>query len=134
MEYVESLPMEVIAEFKALNAWSPFTPERQAFQLGQIASMISHQVYKKGMSPSEMFPYLKHGVPDFLEDERVAKARNLITGTMNAPEHIRKRQLETIRNAIREEIDLIKSGDYDPYVVRELTKLVDTGGQDGSTT
>jgi hypothetical protein len=125
LEYIESLPFEVISEFKALNAWSPFTPEREANQLGLIASMMSHQVYKKGKSATELFPYLQSGVPDFLEDERVAKARALIKNTTTAPEQIRTKQLETITNAIRDEIEIERSSDSpDLYVIRQLTNMI----------
>lgn len=125
LEYIEQLPFEVIAEFKALNAWHPFTDDRQAHQLGTIASLLSHQVYKKGLQPQEMFPYLQHGIPDFLEDERVSKARNLVGSTMQMPDSVRKSALINIHTKIREEIQIEQELEYpDLYVVRELSKLL----------
>lgn len=125
LEYIENLPFEVLSEFKALNAWSPFTPERQAHQLGAIASMLSHKVYKKGKSASELFTYLQDGVPSFMEDERVFKARSLIRSAGDAPAHIREQQLKTIKTAIAEELEIENnSDDPDLYVIRQLTKLI----------
>lgn len=37
IEYCEGLDFETLSELKALNSWVPFTPERQAGQLGVIA-------------------------------------------------------------------------------------------------
>lgn len=125
LEYIEQLPFEVLAEFKALNAWHPFTDDRQAHQLGTIASLLSHQVYKKGLQPHEMFPYLQNGVPDFLEDERVFKARQLVNQTIMMPDKVRVKALENIRQKIREEIDIEQANEFpDLYVVRELNKLL----------
>lgn len=124
LEYIEALPFEVIAEFKALNAWHPFTEDRQAHQLGVIASMLSAKVYKKPMKPDEIFPYLQSGVPDFLEDERVAKARKILKSMGDAPEHIRESQLAEFSVKLKEEIDIEMKQEYpDMYVISQLEKI-----------
>ncbi|CAH7477253.1 hypothetical protein VCHA38O209_50279 [Vibrio chagasii] len=133
IEYIESLPMETLAEFKALNAWAPYTPEAALHQNAVIASMLSHKVYKKGMSPTELFPFTSLDVPNFLEDEMLAHARNLIRSTMDAPSQIRGAQLATIHNAIQEEIDMEKAkDDPDDYLLREYGKLLKKGAENGN--
>jgi len=126
LEYISDLPFEVLAEFKALNAWHPFTDDRQAHQLGTIASMLSHKVYKKGYQPHELFPYLQNGVPDFLEDDRVAKARKLLNSTLQMPNGIREKASENIRSKIQEEIDIENASEFpDRYVIGQLSTLLE---------
>ncbi|EDM66141.1 hypothetical protein PE36_00050 [Moritella sp. PE36] len=90
-----------------------------------IASLLTHQVYKKGQPATELFPYLQPGVPDFLEDERVSKARKILNSTINMPDKLRESNLKTFITAIKEEIQI--EGDLDDpdyYVIRQLKKLI----------
>ncbi|MGS5466794.1 hypothetical protein ACVD1N_06100 [Vibrio parahaemolyticus] len=131
LEYVFSLPIEIISEFRALNTWHPFTEERQAEQLGTIASLLSHQVFKKGYEPHELFPYLK-SVPDWIEDPRVQTARAGKRSThelamIGAPQDLRAKRLEYINQLIREEIEIEEAKspeERDRAAIRELTKLL----------
>lgn len=89
-----------------------------------IASMLSHKVYKKGMKPAEMFPYLQEGVPDFLEDTRVAKARNIKKSISGREEDI-KLQLEDLSIKLQEEIDIELAKEYpDHYVITQLRGML----------
>lgn len=131
IEYVESLPSSTIAEFKALNIISPFTPRAQAHREALIATLLYNQnITKKTKlkSVTDLFPYLDNETPDWLEDEKVSKAKKLIRSIdlhRSNPE-LYTNNLATIHSKIREEIEL-----HDPqttdgqYVIRELTKLIE---------
>lgn len=93
--------------------------------LGEITSLLSHQVYKKGYSATDRWSFLKPEIPTFLEDGRVIKAKRLITSLMDMPELIQKENRANFVSAIKEEIEIEKSLDEpDLYVIRELSKLL----------
>ncbi len=77
------------------------------------------------MKPDEILPYLQTGVPDFIEDERVSKASNLLASLHSVPDKIASDSRAKIINAIKEEIEMELVEDYpDYYVVRRLNKLI----------
>lgn len=134
MEYVESLSPTTLAEYKALNIISPYTPDAQAYREGLIATMM----YNKGCSKKsqtktlyELFPYLDTETPDWLEDEKVIKAKRILKAISlqkDCPD-LYKASMDEFKEKIQEEIDILSQSDNpDNYTIGRLTKLI--GGSD----
>ena len=130
IEYVESLPSSVIAEFKALNIISPYTPEAQAHREGLIATLL----YNKGCSKKtqmktipDLFPYLSRGTPDWLEDERVKKAKSIfksIALQRGNPE-LYESSMNELVTKVKEEIEIMEGMDEpDRHTINELQKII----------
>ena len=132
---IESLPMTTINEFKALNLISPFTGDAQAYREGLIATLL----YNKGCTKSsqtktvtELFPYLSSETPDFLEDEKILKAKSIVKsiGMQKGNPELFESSMNEFKLKIGEEIELQKQAKQpDWYVIRELRKLI--GDDDG---
>lgn len=124
LEYIESLPYEIISEYMALNRWVPFTDDRQAQQLGDIYHLLSAQVYKTPVKPEERYPYLKSGVPDEFLDSRIRIANQEIKGLAGLPEEIVDQRTKVLVQAIDEDIADERSKHVpDRYVIRELNQI-----------
>lgn len=137
IEYVESLPSSTIAEFKALNIISPFTTDAQAYREGLIATLLYNRgATKKSNTKSltDLFPYLSQGTPDWLEDERVLKAKSLLRSIElhRGNPDLYKSNYNFIIDKIGEEIELLRTeDDVDHYTIKELTKIIgDSHGED----
>ncbi len=64
-----------------LKVISLLTTQANAYREGLIATLLyNNNVQKKEnlKSVEDLLPYLKNGTPDYLEDERVLKARDLL--------------------------------------------------------
>lgn len=132
---LENLPTKTIAEFKALNAISPFTHEAQSWREGLMCTIMYNQgATKKSQTKSvgELFPYLKTGLPDWIEDEVVLHAKRLVQSiaSQSLSPRTMEANLEFIRCKIREQIDSeMKEPVVDNYRIRKLTELL--GDSDG---
>lgn len=126
-----------MAEFKALNLISPFTTDAQAYREGLIATLL----YNKGCSKKsqtktvdELFPYLSSSTPEFLEDERVIKAKNILRAIslQKSKKDLFESSMNEFVGKVKEEITILKSERVpDQYVIRELNKLIgDDNGKD----
>ena len=82
LEYIESLPEGVLNDFIALNTLTPFTPEAQSYREGLIATLLYNSNIsnkKDAKSVTDLFNYIDSDTPEWLEDERVKKARTILT-------------------------------------------------------
>lgn len=132
---IENLPLSTISEFKALNLISPFTTDAQAYREGLIATLL----YNKGCSKSsqtksvtELFPYLSSDTPEFLEDDKVLKARSILRsiGLQKEKKELFESSMNEFVTKVGEEIELQKKAkEPDWYVIKELQKLI--GGENG---
>lgn len=131
IEYIDNMPESLISEFMALNSFSPFTYDAQSQRDGLIASILYNKdvVKKKDIKlASDLLPYLKEGIPDWLKDPLVVKAQNLIKSVemhkMFSNEQYIK-SLNNIKDIIKEEIEIQRAKDKPDYlVINELIKLI----------
>ena len=132
MEYIENLPESLIMEYMALNSLSPFTHDAQANRNGFLAAMLWNKDVskKKDMkSAADIFPYLKPGTPEWLEDERVRKAKSLLKSAelhLTYGKDIYLSNVSYIKEKIIEEIKIEenKKNKADKYLIKELKKLL----------
>lgn len=130
LEYIENLPESALNEFMALNTLSPFTHDAQAYREGLIATLLyNNNITKKkdAKSVEDLFPYLSDKTPEWVEDERVLKAKNLLKSICchAIDPDIYKSSFNEIKEKIIEEVEIEKSKDKpDRYVIDELQKLV----------
>lgn len=127
---IENLPISVVNEYKALNLISPFTNDAQAYREGLIATLL----YNKGCTKSsqtksvtDLFPYLSNKVPDYLEDDTVLKAKNILKaiGLQRSKTDVFESSMAEFKTKVNEEIEMLKSEKQpDFYVIRELQKLI----------
>lgn len=127
---IENLPISTITEFKALNLISPFTGDAQAYREGLIATLL----YNKGCTKScqtktvvELFPYLSNETPDFLEDDKVLKAKGISRsiGLQKNNKELFESSMDEFIKKLEEEITIQKEAKQpDWYVIRELQKLI----------
>jgi len=125
--------MSTIAQFKALNILRPFTGDAERYELGMIASLIynTNCSKKKDMKqPKDLFPFLDTKTPDWLEDERVLKAKKIlmsISGHKVSPE-LYEKSYNSIKKSILEEIEIIRDSDEPcEYTINKLSELIGEG-------
>ena len=129
------MPISVINEFKALNLISPFTTDAQAYREGLIATLLYNQgASKKSQTKtvSDLFPYLSNETPEFLEDERVIKAKRIFKAILlqKSNSDLFESSMGEFNKKVREEIAILKAERVpDIYAIRELQKII--GEQDG---
>ena len=122
--------MSTIAQFKALNILRPFTGDAERHQLGMLASLIfnTNCGKKKDMKqPKDLFPFLDTKTPDWLEDERVLKAQQLMNSISahRASPELYEKSFNHIKNAILEEIEIIRGSDEPcEYTINKLTEII----------
>lgn len=133
IEYVENLPESVISEYMALNSISPFTYEAQSHRDGLIASILYNKdlTKKKDLkSPDELIPYLKQGVPEWLQDSMVVKAKRLLESakvsfSFSKDKEAYQQNIDLIKLKIKEEIEIEKNKKKsDKLRIAELNKLL----------
>ncbi len=116
----------------SLNSFSPFTYDAQSQRDGVIASILYNKDITKKQhlkSADEIFPYLRDGIPDWLKDPLVEKAKNLITSantilTFFGTEAYEKR-ISEIKKSIVEQIEMeVKAEKPDRLRIEELKKLI----------
>lgn len=131
LEYIENLPEGVLNDFIALNTISPYTPEAQAYREGLMTTILyNSNASKKSETKSvtDLFPYLNTDTPEWLEDERVKKAKDLMTSikcqaSLNVD--IYNDNLINIKQKIKEEISLERKKQIpDLYVISTLDNLI----------
>jgi hypothetical protein len=127
IEYIESLDLDTLNEFKALNIISPFTHDAQAWREGLMATLIyNNNVTKKKdlKKVSDLFPYLDPSTPDYLEDEIVLKCRKALTAC-NTGGMVNESMYKDVLAAINVEIEEARNRDVpDQYRISELRKLI----------
>lgn len=130
IEYIESMPEGLYYEYMALNIISPFTQDASAYREGLIATLLyNNNISKKSDAKTveELLPYLCSGTPEFLEEEKVKKARQLLTSIkcQSIDVDTYTANYEHIRSKIQEEIDIESKKDKpDQYTINELSKLI----------
>lgn len=130
IEYIESLPMSVLDEFTALNALSPFTHDAQAYREGLMTTLIyNNNVSKKSDAKSvqDLFPYLSGDTPEWIEDDRIKKAKDLLKSIqchlLDAETY--EQNYSFIKHKIQEEISMEKTKpNPDKYVIDKLEGLI----------
>lgn len=114
----------------ALNLISPFTTQSTAYREGLIATLLyNNNIGKKEhlKSVGDLFPYLEDGVPEYLEDERVIKAKNLLESikVQSLVQETYTKNYKFISNKIREEIEIEERKTRpDYYLINKLKELI----------
>ena len=131
IEYIESLDLDTLNEFKALNLISPFTHDAQAQREGLIATLIynNNATKKQDLKKvSDLFPYLDQKTPEYLEDEIVIKCKKALASCSVAGMFDKQRHNHVIA-AIKVEIEEANNATPpDHYRVNELNKILQGGG------
>ena len=132
MEQIESMPDPLLREYMILNSVKPFLYEAQAQREGYLVSLVRNQnVAKKDMKTMyEIFPYLKEGLPDWLEDKDIKKVNEYLESLQVHLDFGSKEtyydSLEDLRVSITEEIQIQNKKDkVDKYKVMELGKTLE---------
>ena len=116
-------PVETLDEYRAFNLIRPFTKRADQHLQGYIIELLRNQnVTKKHQykRADELIPYLKDGLPKFLEHELVLKAKSLLGSART--EWARKDVLTKIGETVEEELS--KGTDTrDNYLISELMKI-----------
>jgi len=112
----------------ALDSLMPFTPTASAYREGLLCTLIYNQNATKRsniISVEELFPYLKSGTPDWLEDPRVKKAKKLINAISCHSPEVYKYSHDDICDKIKEEI-VIENNKLNPdkYVINKLKQFL----------
>ena len=104
---INSLPMEQVNAYFALNILNPFTYDAKSEREGLLIAETFNQRRKKQLKSWDLFPYLKSGTPKWLSDPLVQKARAIIENLQNVS-RISKQplNLDGIHKLIREEIEI----------------------------
>lgn len=127
IEYIESLDLDTLNEFKALNLISPFTHEAQAHREGLTATLIYNSTVtkKKDLKKvTDLFPYLDSTTPDYLEDEIVLKCRKALL-SCGIGSMLNENMYRDVIAAINVEIEEASNLDIpDQYRITELSKLI----------
>lgn len=126
MSDIDLLPVEQFNGYFALNVLSPFTHDAQSERDGLLIAETFNQRRKKQIKSWELFPYLKPGIPEWLSDPLVQKARaiiNNITSMSNVTGQPPK--LEGIYRKIGEEIEIeISKSSPNLLKIKELKQLL----------
>jgi hypothetical protein len=104
---INSLPMDQVNAYFALNVLNPFTYDAKAEREGLLIAETFNQRRKKQLKSWDLFPYLKSGTPKWLSDPLVQKARAIIENLQNSA-RISKQplNLDGIHQLINEEIEI----------------------------
>lgn len=121
------MPLADFNAMMALNAIHPFTYDAQAEREGLLVTETLNQRRKKQLKSDQLFPYLSREIPDWLQDNRIVVAKELIKRHEHGSK-IRKQEpnFNYVRNLIEEEIEIESCKQKpDEIVVRELIKLLE---------
>lgn len=106
----------------------PFTPSAPAYREGLLCALLYNQnATKKSntISVEELFPYLKSGTPEWLEDPRIQKTKKLLKSINCHSPDVYKSSYNDICEKIKEEIVIEKnSSDPDQYVINKLKEFL----------
>lgn len=132
---IEELPASTLAEFKALNLISPFTEDAKAYREGLIATILYNKSCTKKSqtkSISDLFPYLSNEVPDFLEEPKVKKAKDIFKAIQlqRGNKELYEASMAEFKGKIDEEIEILLTAKVpDQYTINKLRELI--GGNNG---
>jgi len=123
------MPESVINEYMALNVISPFIYDAQSYREGLIATLLyNNNITKKSdsKSVSDLFPYLSNDIPEYLEDERIIKAKALMKSIRcHTITKTYQKSYDSVSKAIREEIQIEKKKNKpDIYVISKLEDII----------
>lgn len=130
LEYVESLSLNALNEFKALNLISPFVHDAQAHREGLIATLLYNQNVSKKKdlkSVSDLFPYLgKVDITQF-DHPLVLECRQKLSAC-TVMGRLHTGLYNKVKDAIRAEIDNERqSQSPDLQLISELDSLLQEG-------
>lgn len=118
-------PIDVIDDYRAYDLLTPFTPRAQMHREGFIAASIRNQNCTKQsqiVRADELFPYLKDGVPDYLEDPTILEVKRSLSNLF-VPLWVRQDLCEQMRNVINEELDKPQK-EQDTYLIQGLYQIL----------
>ena len=125
IDVIEEMPHSLITEYEMLNIISPFFQDRQAQQLGFIASLLYNhgKTPNASKTPAELFRYLGDNT-DFLQPELFLKAKNIIN-SLNPNSVQYEAQLNDIKGHIQDTIDIENERpNRDDYLIKQLKGLL----------
>ena len=125
---IDTMPVEDINGYYAMNCLNPFTYDAQASRDGLLITETFNQRRKKQLKSWDILPYLKPGTPDWLSDETVKKARTIISNIINTASISKQTpKLDFIYSKIEEEVEIERAKDKpDTLKIKELLALIKT--------
>lgn len=126
LDYIDSLPLHEFNSLQALNAIHPFTYDIRAEREGLLVTEMVNSRRKKQIKSDELFPYLSRKPPEWLSDETVRTAKELIrrheTGCQRRgvpPDY------KYVRNLIDEELAIERAKKRpDEHKIKDLINLL----------
>lgn len=118
-------PIDVIDDYRAYDLLTPFTPRAQMHREGFIAASIRNQHCTKQsqiVRADELFPYLKEGIPDYLEDPTILEAKRSLSNSF-VPLWVRQDLCEQMMKVINEELDKPQK-EQDAYLIQGLYRIL----------
>ena len=126
LSHIDSLPVEQFNGYFALNVLNPYTYDAKSEREGLLIAETVNQRRKKQLKSWELFPYLKPGIPEWLSDPMVQKAR-LIIDNIHSMAKVTGQpvNLNYIHSKIKEEIQIeIDSKKPNLLKIKELRQLL----------
>jgi hypothetical protein len=126
LEYIDSLPMSEFNNMMALNYIDPYTHDVQSRREGLLITETFNARRKKQLKVHEMFPYMSDGNPDWISDNTVELAKELILRHRTGCESRNQTpDYAYVKPLIKEEIAIeISKPDHDVYKVKQLKQLL----------
>ncbi|MGY6036647.1 hypothetical protein [Aeromonas sp. AE23HZ002T15] len=118
---VKNWPQDIIDQYKAYNHLKPFTKNTEHQMMGFMIEILRNQnITKKHQykTAEQMMPFLRGGLPAYLDDERLVLLRQQIGGILT--DYAR----QDILGCILEEVQIqAQMPVRDEYFIQELIKI-----------